>query len=197
MNPYGFIYITTNTINGKQYIGQSNYIKRNWRTYLGSGKALKAALKKYGKENFSREIIMDCSTKEDLNAMERHFIHINDAIKSPEYYNISPGGKASLGFTGKTLSPEHLNAIKTKCQNRVITDHMRQQSAINCKRTHSSAEKKSRNRKLSSKDNPKSISITIDGVEYETLSTAAKSTPYSYHQIRKMAGLYKPKPNTN
>ena len=55
---YGFIYITTNNINGKKYIGQKKYDKEGkWKTYLGSGIILNRAIKKYGAENFSKEII--------------------------------------------------------------------------------------------------------------------------------------------
>ena len=50
-NPYGFIYITTNMVNGKRYIGQKKFCD-GWKTYLGSGKLLKKAIKKYCKENF-------------------------------------------------------------------------------------------------------------------------------------------------
>ena len=48
------IYKTTNLINKKIYIGQDT---KNNPNYLGSGKYFKYALKKYGKENFSKEII--------------------------------------------------------------------------------------------------------------------------------------------
>ena len=55
-NPFGFIYITTNWINGKRYIGQRKF-SDGWTTYLGSGKRFKQALKKYGRKNFTRLII--------------------------------------------------------------------------------------------------------------------------------------------
>ena len=51
LDPYGFIYITTNMINGKKYIGQKMFRER-WKKYIGSGKLLKRAVNKYGKENF-------------------------------------------------------------------------------------------------------------------------------------------------
>ena len=49
---YGFIYITTNNLDGKKYIGQKSYSMPNWKRYLGSGIYLKRAIKKYGRENF-------------------------------------------------------------------------------------------------------------------------------------------------
>ncbi|MFN9113277.1 MAG: hypothetical protein ACK5XN_24675, partial [Bacteroidota bacterium] len=51
------IYKTTNLINGKVYIGKD---KHNNNHYLGSGKVLKQAIEKYGRENFIKEIIEEC-----------------------------------------------------------------------------------------------------------------------------------------
>ena len=65
---YGFIYITTNHINGKKYIGQKKYDKYDyWKTYLGSGILLSRAINKYGRENFSKEIIEECETRDAKN----------------------------------------------------------------------------------------------------------------------------------
>ena len=46
-DPYGFIYITTNLIDGKRYLGQRKFYG-NWQEYLGSGAAFKQAIDKYG-----------------------------------------------------------------------------------------------------------------------------------------------------
>ena len=54
--PYGFIYITTNMVNGRKYLGQKGFDK-DWKSYLGSGTAFKKAIEKYGKDNFSRNIM--------------------------------------------------------------------------------------------------------------------------------------------
>lgn len=90
---YGFVYITTNHINGKKYIGQKRYDKANkWKSYLGSGIHLKRAISKYGSENFSKEIIEDCKTKECLDEREKYWIEHYNAVKSDEFYNIASGG---------------------------------------------------------------------------------------------------------
>lgn len=103
INPYGFIYITTNLINGKKYIGQKIF-DRHWKLYLGSGKRLKYAIKKYGKENFTREIIAITYSKEELNNLEIKYINIHNAVKSDDYYNISYGGGTNAGIH---FSEEH------------------------------------------------------------------------------------------
>lgn len=100
---FGFIYITTNKINGRQYIGRCAYNRKNgWEDYLGSGKLLKQAIDKYGRENFSREIVLECSTEEELNLAEIKLISDNDACSNPKYYNIAEGGTGGntrLGYT--------------------------------------------------------------------------------------------------
>jgi group I intron endonuclease len=56
-NPLGHIYITTNKINGLIYIGQCHYTPKEKSKYLGSGLELKHDIRKYGKENFKKEIL--------------------------------------------------------------------------------------------------------------------------------------------
>ena len=62
---YGYIYITVNLINGKKYIGQHKGIFDS--NYLGSGKLIRRAIKKYGKDNFIVSILEYAPTKEKLN----------------------------------------------------------------------------------------------------------------------------------
>jgi group I intron endonuclease len=90
-NAYGYIYITTNNINGKRYIGQKKF-NRNWKNYLGSGLLLAKAIKKYGAENFSKEIIDIAFTVEELNEKEMFYISFFNAHNSEDFYNIQLGG---------------------------------------------------------------------------------------------------------
>ena len=67
---YYYIYKITNLINGKMYIGQhrTNNLDDG---YMGSGKLIKRAIKKYGVENFKKEIQGFYEDMEELNYMER------------------------------------------------------------------------------------------------------------------------------
>lgn len=78
------IYKTTNIINGNFYIGQDS---KNNPLYLGSGKLLNLAIKKYGRVSFMKEIIEICSSKTELNEREIFWID-----KLHPIYNIAKGG---------------------------------------------------------------------------------------------------------
>lgn len=110
---YGFIYRTTNLINGKMYIGQRTYDKfGKWKTYLGSGTLLRRAINKYGENNFKREILEICETRQDLNNAEKKWIAKYDATQNDMYYNISSGGDGGNTIAGYT--EEQLQAYKEK-----------------------------------------------------------------------------------
>ena len=100
---YGFVYLITNTVSGRKYIGRKfyhTYKKRkrdresNWRVYAGSCKPLKEDMKRLGKDKFTFEIICNYKTRGGLVSGEVHFQTDNDVL-SPEllpcgerlYYN--------------------------------------------------------------------------------------------------------------
>lgn len=83
-----WLYITTDLINGKKYIGQTTSTRSN---YVGSGNAIMAAIKKYGRENFVRTNIFE-GEWELVDLLEYEFIEKYDAVNSLLYYNQKPGG---------------------------------------------------------------------------------------------------------
>ena len=86
---YGFIYITINLINGKKYIGQRKINQKDTKYYLGSGKALKKAIEKYGRESFKREIIEYAYSEKELNDLEDYYLALTRAYEDDSYYNIA------------------------------------------------------------------------------------------------------------
>jgi len=87
------IYKITNLLNNKIYIGQDS---KNNKYYFGSGRLIKQAIKKYGKENFTKEILCECSTKEELNQKEVYWINQLKATDRKVGYNMAPGGTGAL-----------------------------------------------------------------------------------------------------
>lgn len=84
---YGYIYMTTNLINGKKYIGQHKSFEFD-ENYKGSGHALKTAIRKYGKSNFEVKMIEECKDLNDLNDREAYWITYYNAVESNDFYNI-------------------------------------------------------------------------------------------------------------
>lgn len=82
------IYKIVNRINNKVYVGKDENERPQ---YFGSGKIIRLAIKKYGKENFSKEILETCDERKELCERERYWIKTLDCI-SPNGYNISTGG---------------------------------------------------------------------------------------------------------
>ena len=131
---YGFIYITTNHVNGRQYIGQKKYDKSGkWKKYLGSGIALKRAIKKYGECSFSKEIIEECETKETLDEREKYWIDYYNAVDSDDFYNIASGGDG--GNTIQGFSTERLDELKKLHSEKLIHHHQNRDEDFNSKLT--------------------------------------------------------------
>lgn len=115
VDPYGFIYITTNLINGRRYIRQKIFSDKRthtqaWEKYLGSGKILKQAIEKEGAENFSRNIVYISYSAEDLNSAEKQYTDFFNAKDNEDWYNLAGRGDVRAGKDnpnyGKPVSKE-------------------------------------------------------------------------------------------
>ena len=88
---YGYIYLVTNKVSGKIYVGQHKAEKfESW--YLGSGIHITNALKKYGRDKFSVELIDTAASKEELNEKEIYWIRELDSRNPNVGYNLAKGG---------------------------------------------------------------------------------------------------------
>lgn len=105
------IYKITNLINNKVYIGQTvqPLYKRWWRhCHNGKSSVIGSAIEKYGKDNFSIEVIDTATTLEELNDKEIFWINHYNSI-SPNGYNIAGGGRNHIvtDELRKRLSDSH------------------------------------------------------------------------------------------
>lgn len=110
-----FVYITTNLINNKKYLGKHNGKNSN---YLGSGELLKKAIEKYGKENFKLEIIKECKTDEEAYELEKELSLKFNVVEDNEWYNMRIGGD---GFSSGKLHPM-FGITKTKEHRKKLSD---------------------------------------------------------------------------
>lgn len=104
--PYGFIYIITNTVNNRKYIGKKQcqsilkrkplkgkknkrheIIETDWRTYTSSSNELNKDILTYGKDKFKFEIVKWCNSKAELAYFETKMQFDNNVLLSDEYYN--------------------------------------------------------------------------------------------------------------
>ena len=99
VEPYGFIYLTTNLVNGKKYIGKRKYSHHftDDDNYLGSGKIIKQAIEKYGKENFVRETLDYAYSRDELSDKEQYYIASYNAVEDEMFYNLKSGGEGGVG----------------------------------------------------------------------------------------------------
>lgn len=90
-----YIYLTTNKINGKKYIGQHHGELDD--SYFGSGVIIAKAIKEYGKENFTKEIL-EITTQDKIDEVEKYYIDLYNAVEDENFYNISEGGQQGNGW---------------------------------------------------------------------------------------------------
>lgn len=111
----GYVYITTNLLNGKIYIGR-HMSTRFDPNYIGTGKILLKAIKKYGINNFDCHIIDYAYSIKDIDNKEIYWIHKYDSTNSEIGYNISSGGHAGrfYGEHNGMYGKHHTDEVKRK-----------------------------------------------------------------------------------
>jgi len=100
---YGFVYLITNNVTHKKYVGRKFFYvsktrqvklkkkkykaESDWQDYYGSNKTIQEEVARLGKGAFHREILHLCKTKGTANYYEASEIFKRDAILKEEYYN--------------------------------------------------------------------------------------------------------------
>jgi len=100
---YGYVYLITNNITGRKYIGKKLFwfrrtkvvkgkkkrlkVESDWRDYWSSSDEVNADVLKYGKDNFIREILYICPNKGLCNYLEAREQMDRRVLESDLYYN--------------------------------------------------------------------------------------------------------------
>lgn len=131
MKKFNYIYLITNKINGKIYVGKHSTDNLN-DGYMGSGVVIKKAINKYGVENFTKEYLAFCDTEDKLNWFEKFYIKKYKARDVG--YNLTDGGEGICGYIfsyetkqkiscshkGKHLTEEHKRKLSEIGKGRVV-----------------------------------------------------------------------------
>jgi|TARA_B110000908_G_C10263797_1_gene461644 hypothetical protein len=116
---FGFVYLITNTISNRKYIGRKYFgttrrvkvkgktrrkvIRKesDWRSYVGSSKSVLADVLSIGISNFKFEILFLGETKGQVNYMEENLQHKANVMIRTDYYNDCVGSRkfVSVKFT--------------------------------------------------------------------------------------------------
>lgn len=110
------IYVHTNKINGKMYVGQTikgNYPHRRWDNGNGYQNCtyFYRAIQKHGWDNFEHEVVANNLTAQEADNFEILLIDKLDTTNPDKGYNISPGGvqnKTLSEATKKKISESHM-----------------------------------------------------------------------------------------
>lgn len=96
------VYIATNKLNGKQYVGkttrtlEARRLSHEYEAASGSNSAIHRAIRKWGNDNFEWRVIEECSSEEQLNRAEIEHIGLFDTYSLG--YNMTRGGEGQLGW---------------------------------------------------------------------------------------------------
>lgn len=91
---YHYVYIITNKINHKFYIGKHSTNNLD-DGYMGSGIAINDAIQKYGIENFNKRILCFCDSSDDAFKVEE-FLVTKNLINRDDCYNMVLGGRGNF-----------------------------------------------------------------------------------------------------
>lgn len=169
------VYVHTNKINGKKYVGQSSNIIERWKNggknYFSSVKFFRA-IQKYGWDNFTHEILYDNLNKDTANKIEKALIRKYDSINNG--YNIQEGGYTSL-------TKESLNKMSKSLKQGYI-DHPERREKIRKARIGSKDSEETKRKKSLHARNTKLIKIDneVGSIRYWALKIGMSHTSLNY-----------------
>ena len=141
------VYQTTNIVNGKIYIGVHK-TSNPMDNYIGSGKVIKESIKKYGKQNFKKEILFIYDNIHEAYLKENELVN-KSFVERNDTYNLVCGGSISPDYNynkprkilkgschpnfGKSMSEETKLKIRESSKGRIISEETREKLSVSNK----------------------------------------------------------------
>jgi group I intron endonuclease len=182
MNKIWSLYVATNQVTGKQYVGVATNPKQRWVEHrCGHGsKVLRSAVLKYGRDKIQFQVW--CSgAKDTMHAMECVFIKLLHT-KAPNGYNLTDGGEGSTGWKPGEETRRRMSARSNGARNAMYgkthSDEAREKirAATTERMTRNEVDRwrlSNLNRLAGRKPNNKHV--VINGVSYDSIALAAKA----------------------
>lgn len=158
------LYQTINLVNGKIYVGVDGKCDPG---YIGSGKLIKRAIAKYGRENFVRKDLAAFDTFQEALQAEREIV-TSEWCALPDNYNLAIGGKG--GNMGEAVNRRISKAMKGKPRPAHIVEAMRQRATG----VKASPETRARMSRAHRGNKSAQKPIFVAGVWFESGTTAAR-----------------------
>lgn len=127
---YGYVYVTVNTINNRKYVGQHKAEEYD-ESYLGSGKILRNAIKKYGRDAFVQYFVCSAESKEELDRKERWCIDFYKQELGRQCYNIANGGNGGdvFAYASEDVKQAFVEKMTVINRERCRTEEFRKQAS--------------------------------------------------------------------
>jgi hypothetical protein len=108
-----YLYKIINLLNNKIYIGKRGHKNPHQDKYMGSGVLIKQAIKKYGLNNFKKEILHVADSEQEINELEKQIVN-EEFVSRKDTYNLRYGGEGGFDHINKLPKEERVNFIEYK-----------------------------------------------------------------------------------
>lgn len=140
---YGIIYLVTNTINDKTYVGQTTKTaEKRWKQHIQHTRSvgqhfslLHEAIRKYGDDKFTCQTLMGCESQNELNHWERILTQTFSALAPNGYSLIAGNGagkvsdetrkKLSMIHRGRSKPPGFAEMVSRRMKGRIVSEDTR------------------------------------------------------------------------
>lgn len=154
---YNTFYRITNLLDGKFYYGV--HMTRNLNdSYMGGGDRIRRAIRKYGKENFKKEILVLFDRYEEALDYEEKMVN-EELLKDPHCYNLKPGGKGG-SFKGVNKGKKH-SSLQTKRHNEFLRQRKHTKEELDKMKAYSHPEEAKR--KMAEKHKKPIVQYDLNG----------------------------------